>query len=467
METIHTQLLVLGAGPGGYSAAFRAADLGLSVVIVERYPTLGGVCLNVGCIPSKTLLHIAQVIDDAKALNSMGVNFNPPQIDLNQVQSTKNAVITKLNKGLANLARQRKVQTIFGVGRFRDPNCLEVHGTNSVAINFEKAIIATGSQTIHLPGIPDDPRIIDSTAALALTEIPPRLLIIGGGIIGLEMANIYAAFGSQVTIIELTPGLIPGCDPDLVRILHRHLANRITIHLNTRLIRIDPQPENLIAHLSGPTGNLILHGDRMLIAVGRRPNSANLALEDIGIALDQRGFITVDSEQRTTIPHIYAIGDVAGNPLLAHKAAYQGKCVAETVAGHKPAVADIIPSVAYTDPEIAWVGLSETTAQQQAITFAKGQFPWMASGRALSLGRAAGMTKLLFDPASNRLLGAGIVGPGAGELIAEAALAIQLGATARDISRTIHPHPSLSETIALAAEAFQGTITELYFPKKG
>jgi len=302
---------------------------------------------------------------------------------------------------------------------------------------------------------------------LALTEIPPRLLIIGGGIIGLEMANIYAAFGSQVTIIELTPGLIPGCDPDLVRILHRHLANRITIHLNTRLIRIDPQPENLIAHLSGPTGNLILHGDRMLIAVGRRPNSANLALEDIGIALDQRGFITVDSEQRTTIPHIYAIGDVAGNPLLAHKAAYQGKCVAETVAGHKPAVADIIPSVAYTDPEIAWVGLSETTAQQQAITFAKGQFPWMASGRALSLGRAAGMTKLLFDPASNRLLGAGIVGPGAGELIAEAALAIQLGATARDISRTIHPHPSLSETIALAAEAFQGTITELYFPKKG
>ena len=467
---LQTQVLVLGAGPGGYTAAFRAADLGLQVVLVERYPTLGGVCLNVGCIPSKALLHVAKVIDDATALAAHGVTFERPALNLQKLRTWKESVVGKLTKGLAGLAKQRKVQIVQGIGRFVAPHRLEVDGPSGRrSITFQHAIIASGSVSMRLPGIPhDDPRVIDSTGGLALPDIPAELLVIGGGIIGLEMANVYAALGSRVTIVELASSLIPGCDADLVRPLQRCIApHTAAIHLNTKVTRVETDPAGLIAHLEGPKGIFTVRFDRILVAVGRRPNGMSLGAETAGIQVDERGFIPVDRQQRTNIPHIYAIGDVVGNPMLAHKASHEGRVAAEVIAGYKSVFdARVIPSVAYTDPEVAWVGLTETEAKQQGIAYEKGSFPWAASGRALSLGREEGLTKLLFDPITERLLGAGIVGPGAGELIAEAALAIEMGADVHDIALTIHPHPSLSETIAFSAEAFEGTLTDLYLPNK-
>ncbi|CAK0754077.1 lipoamide dehydrogenase [Gammaproteobacteria bacterium] len=465
-----TQLLVLGAGPGGYTAAFRAADLGLRVMLVERHSTLGGVCLNVGCIPSKTLLHVARVIDDAADLATHGVTFTPPTLNLAQLRTWKESVVGKLTKGLAGLAKQRKVQIIEGIGRFTDPHHLEVNSpAGRFKIAFQHAIIATGSKTIHLPVIPHgDPRVIDSTGALALPDIPAELLIIGGGIIGLEMANVYAALGSRVTIVELTSGLIPGCDPDLTRLLQRRIVTRtITLHLNTKVTRVDNNSTGLIVQMNKSKETFIGRFDRILVTVGRVPNSDALDVAAAGVRLDERGFIPVDRQQRTNVSHIYAIGDVVGHPMLAHKASHQGRVAAEVIAGHKQAFeVRVIPGVVYTDPEIAWAGLTETEAKQKGIPYEKGVFPWGASGRALSLGRDEGLTKLLFDPLTARLLGAGIVGPGAGELIAEVALAIEMGADAHDIALTIHPHPSLSETVAFSAEAFMGTLTDLYLPKK-
>jgi dihydrolipoamide dehydrogenase len=466
-----TQLLVLGAGPGGYTAAFRAADLGLSVVLVEREPALGGVCLNVGCIPSKALLHAAKVIADARDMAAHGIRFGAPTVDLPILRDWKEKVIGQLTHGLQGLARQRKVEVVTGEGRFVDANTLAVanaDGTTST-IRFEKAIIAAGSQPVRLPGLPyDDPRIIDSTGALALADIPRRLLVIGGGIIGLEMATVYAELGSEVTVVELADGLIPGADRDLVKPLEKRLRSRLAaIHLATRVSGVVAEPEALSATFEGANAPQGGHFDRILVAVGRRPNGKLIGAEQAGINVDDRGFIAVDDQMRTNRPHIFAIGDVAGNPMLAHTATHEGRVAAEAAAGHKVAFdARVIPSVAYTDPEVAWVGMTETEATARGLEIEKAVFPWAASGRALSIGRAEGMTKLIFDKADKRVIGAGIVGPSAGDLIAETALAIEMSCDAEDIGLTIHPHPTLSETVGMAAEVFSGTITDLYLPKR-
>jgi len=466
-----TQLVVLGAGPGGYTAAFRAADLGLRVTLVEREPTLGGVCLNVGCIPSKALLHAAKVIADARDMAAHGVSFGAPTIDLGALRGWKDKVVGQLTGGLKSLAKQRKVEVLSGEGRFADAHTLAVTGADGQVnrLRFEQAIIAAGSQPIRLPGLPyEDPRIIDSTGALALTDIPQRLLVIGGGIIGLEMATVYAELGSEVTVVELSDGLMPGADRDLVKPLEKRLKTRFTaIHLQTKLSRVTAGKDALVASFEGATALPDAPFDRVLVAVGRRPNGALIDADKAGIAVDARGFIGVDEQMRTNQPHIFAIGDVIGNPMLAHKATHEGKVAAEVAAGHKAAFdARVIPSVAYTDPEIAWVGLTETEAAARGIVVEKAVFPWAASGRALSLGRSEGLTKLLFDPNDKRIVGAGIVGPSAGDLIAEAALAIELSCDAEDIGLTIHPHPTLSETLGMAAEMFSGTITDLYVPRK-
>ncbi len=466
----HAQLLVLGGGPGGYTAAFRAADLGLQVVLVERYPKLGGVCLNVGCIPSKALLHVARVIDEAAALGAHGVSFGKPTIDLDKLRGFKDGVVDKLTTGLSGLARRRKVEIVEGLGRFVSPHRLEVEtseGTRS--ISFDSAIIAAGSRVSQIPGFPlSDPRVFDSTGALALADVPERLLLIGGGIIGLEMAMVYGALGSQLTVVELLDGLMPGCDRDLVKPLLQRLRKELgaTIHLETKVTRIDTEGA-LVAHMEGPGGSQTAEFDRILMAVGRRPNGDRLEAQNAGIAVDERGYIAVDRQMRSNVPHIFAVGDIVPGPMLAHKATHQGKVAAEVIAGQKSAFdARVIPSVAYTDPEIAWVGLTETEAAAQGVAYEKGSFPWAASGRALGIGRPEGLTKLLFDPKTQRILGAGIVGPGAGDLIAELALAIEMDCEASDIGLTIHPHPTLSETIGLSAEAYEGTITDLYLPKK-
>ncbi len=468
-ENLQTQVVVLGSGPGGYTAAFRAADLGQEVILVERHPTLGGVCLNVGCIPSKTLLHVAKIIHEAKSLATQGVTFDPPRIDLAHLRSWKESVVGKLTHGLAGLAKQRNVRVIQGVGSFTGPHKLEVQGeAGRTSIVFQHAILATGSEPVRLSGIPyEDPRVISSTGALALSEVPQTLLVIGAGVIGLEMTDVYTTLGSAVTVVEQTAGFVPGCDPDLVRPLQRRLTQRAAaVHLNTTVTQIESDPTGLTAYFRGPKGAFTGRFDRVLVATGRRPNSASLNLENLGVRTDARGFIPVDSQQRTNVPHCYAIGDVVGDPMLAHKASYQGKVAAEVIAGHKSAF-DVraMPSVVYTDPEVAWAGLTETEAKQAKIPYEKGTFPWAASGRSLSLGRDEGLTKLLFDPTTKRLLGAGMVGPGAGDLLAEACLAIEMGADAHDIALTIHPHPSLSETVAFAAEAFEGTLTDLYVPR--
>ncbi|MBS0579044.1 MAG: dihydrolipoyl dehydrogenase [Proteobacteria bacterium] len=464
-----TQLLVLGSGPGGYTAAFRAADLGLKVTLVERDETLGGVCLNVGCIPSKALLHAAKVIEDAQEMSARGISFGVPQIELPKLRAWKNSVVGKLTGGLKVLARQRKVEVLRGSGRFIGPNVLEVTGAGGPErVRFEQCIIAAGSEAVRLPGLPDDPRIIDSTGALELPEVKGGLLVIGGGIIGLEMACVFDALGARVSVVELTPQLMPGCDPDLVRPLEKRIRARYEqILTGTRVTGIEAQPGGLKVSFAGEKAPASQTFDRVLVAVGRVPNGKALGAEQAGVTVSDRGFIGTDKQMRTNVPHIFAIGDIAGAPLLAHKAMHEGKVAAEVAAGHKSAFdARVIPSVAYTDPEIAWVGLTETDAKARNIPFRKGAFPWVASGRSLALGREDGFTKLLFDPDSHRVLGAGIVGTNAGELISEVALAIETGCDAADIGLTVHPHPTLSETVANAADAFEGTLTDLYIPRK-
>ena len=467
--SFHAEVLVLGGGPGGYTAAFRAADLGQKVILVERYPTLGGVCLNVGCIPSKALLHTAQVIHETQESEHTGVHFEPPTIDLDKVRGHKNKVVKTLTMGLASMAKQRGVEVIQGVGQFSSDKSLTVTGAEeSKEIRFDTAIIAVGSQPVKIPGFPhDDPRLIDSTGALELADIPSRLLIVGGGIIGLEMATVYHALGSSVTVVEWMNQLIPGCDADLVKPLHQRMMKWCDkIHLKTKVTRIESKKEGLEVFFEGDDVPASLLFDKVLVAVGRRPNGLTIAAEKAGVRVDERGFIPVDNTQRTNVPHIFAIGDVVGNPMLAHKATHEAKVAAEVVAGHKSAFQALtIPSVAYTDPELAWMGLNETRAKAEGIPYEVATFPWAASGRALGMGRREGLTKILVDKESKRILGAGMVGPNAGELIGEAVLALEMGADMEDISLTIHPHPTLSETFPLAAEMIEGTITDLYIKK--
>ena len=462
-------LVVIGSGPGGYTAAFRAADLGLDTVLVEKDPTLGGVCLNVGCIPSKTLLHTARVIEETKELQAAGLDFGPPVINLERLRSWKEKVVGQLTEGLTALAKQRKVAIIQGEGRFASDHRIIVRSEDEDAvIDFRHAIIAAGSEPVLIPDLPDDGRIMNSTQALDLVDIPERLLVIGGGIIGLEIATVYQALGSRITIVEMLDQLMPGTDKDLLRPLQKRLQNQCDdIFLGTRVIGIETHPDHLMVSFEGPKAPAADRFDRVLVAVGRSPHAEPLQVEAAGVATDPSGFIPVDAEQRTNVRHIFAIGDIVGEPMLAHKATHEGKVAAEVAAGHNSAFeARVIPAVAYTDPEIAWAGLTENGAQAQGVHYEKGVFPWAASGRALSLGRSEGLTKLLFDPTTRRVLGAGIVGVNAGDLIAEACLAIEMGCEADDISLAIHPHPTLSETIAFAAEAFQGTITDLYLPPR-
>ncbi len=464
-----TQLLVLGSGPGGYTAAFRAADLGMRVTLVERWSDLGGVCLNVGCIPSKALLHAAKVIEDAQSMGAHGIAFGSPSIDRSKLRTWKDSVVKKLTGGLRLLAKQRKVDVVQGVGRFVSPNVIEVMGTSgSARIRFDACIIAAGSEPVRLPALPADPRVMDSTGALELPEASGRLLVIGGGIIGLEMACVYDGLGSRVSVVELTPQLMPGTDPDLVRPLEKRIKGRYeAILTGTKVTRVEALAEGIRVTFEGEKAPAPQVYDRVLVAVGRVPNGKAIGAENAGIALSDRGFIPVDKQMRTNVPHIFAIGDIAGPPMLAHKAMHEAKVAAEVAAGHKSAFdARVIPSVAYTDPEIAWVGLTETEAKAKNIPYKKGAFPWVANGRSLSLGREEGFSKLLFDPETRRVLGGGIVGTNAGDLISEVALAIELGGDAADIGLTIHPHPTLSETVAGAAEAFEGTLTDLYIPKR-
>ncbi|MFB9067712.1 dihydrolipoyl dehydrogenase [Pseudofulvimonas gallinarii] len=468
---IECRLVVLGAGPGGYTAAFRAADLGLDTVLVERYDTLGGVCLNVGCIPSKALLHAAKIIDEAAHAGELGIRFGAPKIDLDALRGYKDKVVGQLTKGLSGMARQRKVRTVTGNGRFISANELEIDTADGVQLlRFEQAIIAAGSQAVKLPGLPwDDPRLMDSTDALDLADVPKRLLVVGGGIIGLEMACVYDALGSEVTVVELADQLMPGADPDLVRPLAQRIGKRYGggIHLKTRVTAIEAQKKGLKVSFDGEKAPEAQLYDRILVCVGRAPNGAKIGADRAGVLVGERGFIPVDRQMRTNVPHIFAIGDIVGQPMLAHKATHEGKLAAEVAAGEKKEwVARVIPSVAYTDPEIAWVGTTETEAKAKGLDVGVGKFPWAASGRAIGVSRTEGFTKVIFDEATHRVVGAGIVGINAGELIAELALAIEMGAEAGDIGLTIHPHPTLSESVAMAAEVYEGTITDLYIPKK-
>jgi len=470
-DALHAEVLVLGAGPGGYTAAFRAADLGKKVVLVERYPSLGGVCLNVGCIPSKALLHAAKIITEAEEMAAHGVSFGKPTVDLDTLRAWKaNDVVAKLTGGLGQLAKQRKVTVVHGVGQFAGPNRLDVTGPDGSlrAITFDNAIVAAGSQVIKLPFQPDDPRVMDSTGALALEDVPKRLLVIGGGIIGLEMGTVYDALGAKVTVVELGGQLIPGCDADLVKPLHKRMEKRFeNIRLNTGVTAMEAKPDGIHVTLKAGDKEEQQVYDRVLVAIGRRPNGKLLNLEAAGVQVDERGFVPVDKQMRTNVPHIFAIGDIVGQPMLAHKAVHEGKVAAEVIAGHETEfVAMVIPAVAYTDPEVAWVGVTETEAKAKGIEIERGAFPWAASGRALSIGRTEGLTKLILDKATGRAIGAGIVGSNAGELLAEAVLAIELGAVAEDIGLTIHAHPTLSETLCFAAEMAEGTITDLLPPKK-
>jgi len=464
-----TQLLVLGAGPGGYTAAFRAADLGLKVTLVERHSALGGVCLNVGCIPSKALLHAAKVIEDAEEMSARGIAFGEPKIDRARLRDWKASVVAKLTGGLTVLARQRKIEVVRGVGRLAGANVLEVKGASGVErIRFEQCIIAAGSEAMRLPGLPQDPRIIDSADALEVPQFPGPMLIVGCGIIGLEMACVFDALGTPVSLVELTRTLMPGTDADLLRPLERRIRSRYQqILLGTKVAGIAPESAGLRVSFAGDQAPPPQLFERVLIAVGRSPNGRAIGAEAAGVRVSERGFIPVDRQMRTNLPHIFAVGDIAAPPLLAHKAMHEGKVAAEVAAGEKRA-ADwrVIPSVAYTDPEVAWVGLTETDARERGTPFTKGTFPWVANGRSLSLGREDGFTKLLFDPDTHRVLGGGIVGTNAGELISEVALAIESGLDAADIGLTIHPHPTLTETVAGAAEAVEGTLTDLYLPKK-
>ena len=468
VQQLTTGVAVLGGGPGGYTAAFRAADLGLSVCLIEQGQRLGGVCLNVGCIPSKALLHATAVIDEAQTVAAAGIVFGPPTIDLAALRSHKAKIITQLTGGLDSLCKARKITRLTGHGIFIDQNTLQVNGTDGeTRVSFTDSIIATGSRPFRLQGCPDDPRIWDSTDALSLTTIPHRLLVIGGGIIGLEMAQIYNALGSEITIVEMQNQIIPAADRDLVQPLFLKLKKRYQIYTQTRVTEITAKTEGIEVKFAGDQAPAIDCFDAVLLAIGRQPNTGGFGLETIGLPLDQRGFIAINERQETAIPHLYAIGDVVGEPMLAHKATHQGKVAAEVIAGRKAAFTPItIPSVAYTAPEIAWAGLTEKEAEQQGLNYLKGKFPWGASGRALSTGVAQGVTKVLFDQATGRIIGAGICGHNAGELIHEAVLALEMGATAEHISKTVHAHPTLAETFAFAAEMVDGSITDVLPPKK-
>jgi dihydrolipoamide dehydrogenase len=467
---VHADVVVLGSGPGGYSAAFRAADLGLSVVLVERDAVLGGVCLNVGCIPSKALLHAAKVITEAEAVSAHGIAFAKPEIDLDALRGWKDEVVGKLSGGVAGMAKQRQVTVVTGSGRFVGPHELRVEGDETTLVTFDNAIVATGSTPVVLPGVPQDhDDVIDSTGALELKDVPGKLLVVGGGIIGLEMATVYDALGSEVTVVEFLDQLIPGADKDLVKPLAKRIEGRYAaIHLQTKVEKVEPTDEGLKATfgsgVSEPKGGIPEPAtfDRVLVAVGRTPNGKDLGLEDLGVEVDERGFVPVDAQQRTAVSHVFAIGDVVGQPMLAHKATHEAHVAAEVIAGHDVTF-DVmgIPSVAYTDPEVAWVGLTETKAKADDVAYETAVFPWVASGRALASDAANGSTKLLIDPESRRVLGAGIVGLNAGELIAEPGLALELGANAEDVALTVHAHPTLSESIGLAAEIAEGTITDL------
>ena len=467
---IETEVVVLGAGPGGYTAAFRAADLGKKVVLVERYDSLGGVCLNVGCIPSKALLHTAQIINEAEHMQANGVTFGKPKIDLDGINGFKSKVVGKLTGGLSGLAKQRKVTVVHGVGQFMDANNIVVEKDGkSTQIRFDNCIIAAGSQATEIPPFPnDDERLMDSTDALELKDVPKKLLIVGGGIIGLEMATVYHALGSEITVVEFMDSLIPGCDKDLVRGLTKVISKRYkSILLKTKVSEIKAQKNGLKVSFEGAKAPQPTLYDKVLVAVGRRPNGNKISADKAGVNVDEAGFIAVDKQMRTNVPNIFAIGDIVGNPMLAHKATHEGKVAAEVIAGMKSYFEPLtIPSVAYTDPEVAWMGLNEIEAKEQGVEYVKGAFPWAASGRALGVDRDEGVTKVLFEKDSMRILGAGIVGPNAGELIAEAVLALEMGADAEDISLTIHPHPTLSETFNFAAEMAEGTITDLYIPRK-
>ncbi|MBB6246811.1 dihydrolipoyl dehydrogenase [Rhodanobacter sp. A1T4] len=467
---IDCKLVVLGSGPGGYTAAFRAADLGVDTVLVERYATLGGVCLNVGCIPSKALLHAATVIDEAEAMAAHGITFGKPKIEIDKLRDFKTKVVGKLTGGLTSMAKQRKVRLVEGVGAFISPNELEVHTKDGKKlIRFENAIIAAGSQSVKLPSFPwDDERIIDSTGALELKDVPKKLLVVGGGIIGLEMATVYSALGSEVTVVEFMDQLIPGADADLIKPLAQRLAKRLKgIHLKTKVVEAKATKKGIEVSYEGDSVPAATLFDRVLVSVGRSPNGGKIGADKAGVSVNDRGFITVDNQMRTNVPHIFAIGDLVGQPMLAHKATHEAKVAAEVVAGHKSYFdARVIPSVAYTDPEIAWVGVSEREAKEKGLKVGVAKFPWAASGRAIGNDRTEGFTKLLFDEATHRIVGGGIVGQHAGDLISEVTLAIEMGSEAADIGLTIHPHPTLSESVGMAAEIYEGTITDLYMPKK-
>ncbi len=466
-------IAVLGSGPGGYTAAFRAADLGKKVVLVERYETLGGVCLNVGCIPSKALLHMAKVLDETRGFADHGMSFGEPSFDLDKLRAWKDSVVAKLTGGLASMSKQRKVQRVTGTGELIDRFRMRVETAEGPKIvAFRHAVLATGSRSVRIPGWPyDDPRLMDSTGALEIQDVPKRLLVVGGGIIGLEMATVYHALGSKITIVELLPGIMPGADRDLVRPLEKRLKKQYErILTRTKVTSVESTKAGLKVKFEGeglgkaPAEDTF---DRVLLSVGRAPNGKSMGAEHAGVTVDDRGFVSVDKQLRTNVPHIFAIGDLVGQPMLAHKAVHEGKVAAEAAAGENSYFdARVIPSVAYTDPEVAWVGVTETQAKEEGIAYEKGVFPWAASGRALASGRSEGSTKLLFDPTHHRVIGGGIVGPHAGDLIAEVALAIEMGCDAADVGLTIHPHPTLSETVAMSAEVFEGTITDLYLPKK-
>ena len=468
---ISCEVLVLGSGPGGYTAAFRAADLGRQVVLVERYEQIGGVCLNVGCIPSKTLLHAAKIIVEAEEMDAHGISFGKPSIDLDKLREWKNGIISQLTGGLKNMAKQRNVTIVNGFGEFIDSNHLRVTDKNEkiTTIKFSNAVIAAGSRPVKLPFLPDDPRIIDSTGSLELASIPKNLLVIGGGIIGLEMATVYHALGSRINIVEMLDGLMAGADRDLVRPFQKRIAKQYdNIWLETRVTEVEALKKGLRVHFEGKNSpDKPQMYDCILSSVGRVPNGLNIGAEKAGVEVDEKGFISTDSQMRTNVSHIFAIGDLAGQPMLAHKASHEAKVAAEVISGMKSFFdARAVPSVAYTDPEVAWTGITEEEAKTQGIAYGKGSFPWAASGRSLSIGRTEGMTKVIFEEDSKRVIGLGIVGPNAGDLIAEGTLAIEMGCDANDIGSTIHPHPTLSETVAFAAEAYEGTITDLYIPGK-
>ena len=470
-ESIHSEIVVMGAGPGGYAAAFRAADLGKKVLLIDKDPTLGGVCLNRGCIPSKALLHISKVMDEASHLSSMGVTYGKPDIDLDAIRAHKDKIVAQLNGGIAQIAKARKVESIRGTATFKSNSELKVETEDSdISVSFDKCIIATGSTSAMIPGVPaDHPSVLTSRTALDLVDIPERLLVIGGGIIGLELGQVYAALGSQVSVVEFLPNLLPGTDSDLVKPLHRKLKKQFqSILLSSKVTSVEPNDDGTLnVTIENDKETLMQVYDKVLVSVGRKPNTNLLNINATDVEVDQQGFIHVDVYRRTSVKNIFAIGDIAGNPMLAHKATHEGKVAAEVASGH-PAAFDVraIPSVVYTNPEIAWAGLTETEAKENDVAYEKGEFPWAASGKAIIMGAKQGKTKILFDPETKQVLGVGIVGSGAGDMISEGMLAIEMGADAEDIGLTIHPHPTLGETFGMAAEVFQGTITDLYIPKK-